>query len=239
MSFQVYSSLTGTFGGAIENYAQTRSYPFTYTISSANTWTTVSVTVAGDTSGTYNTNNSGGISIYLGLGVGSTYSGTAGSWSGSTYISATGATSVVGTNGATFYITGVQLEVGSSATGFEYRLYNQELGACQRYYFRLTGTQAFGNGFALDSTNYMTIVTFPTTMRSAPTALEQSGTAGNYTIYKAPGNTSTCTSVPTFVNASTYLTRVQMYGNSDLTAGAGGVSQIANSAAYLGWSAEL
>ena len=134
LSFQVYSSLTGTFGGALTNSGQSRSYPFTYTISSANTWTTISVTIAGDTSGTWLTTNGIGIGVYFGLGVGSTYSGTAGSWSGSTYVSATGATSVVGTSGATFYITGVQLEKGSAATSFDWRPYGTELQLCQRYY---------------------------------------------------------------------------------------------------------
>ena len=138
VSFQVYSSLTGTFGGALRNATGSRCYPFSYSIASANTWTSISVTIAGDTSGTW-AGSTNGIGIYLsiGLGVGSTLSGTAGSWSspsGAGYFSSTGAVSVVGTNGATFYITGVQLEVGSSATGFEYRQYGQELALCQRYY---------------------------------------------------------------------------------------------------------
>jgi hypothetical protein len=134
LSFQVYSSLTGTFGGALFNNAGNRSYPFSYSIPTANTWTTISVTIAGDTSGTWLTTNSCGIYVNFSIGSGSTYSGTAGSWSGSFYRSATGAVSVVGTNGATFYITGVQLEVGSSATGFEYVNYETSLANCQRYY---------------------------------------------------------------------------------------------------------
>ena len=134
LSFWVRSSLTGTFGGSLRNSASNRSYPFSYTISAANTWEQKTITVAGDTSGTWVTNNGIGISITWGMGVGSTYTGTAGSWSGSNYASATGATSVVGTNGATFYITGVQLEVGSSATGFEYVNYQTSLANCQRYY---------------------------------------------------------------------------------------------------------
>jgi hypothetical protein len=135
ISAWVYSSLTGTFGGSFLNYAGTRSYPFTYTISSANTWTQISVTIAGDTSGTWvGASNAGAAFVSFGLGVGTTYSGTAGSWSGSQLYSATGATSVVGTSGATFYITGVQLEVGSSATGFEYNDYGNQLIQCQRYF---------------------------------------------------------------------------------------------------------
>jgi hypothetical protein len=134
LSFQVYSSLTGTFGGNLKNSAGNRSYPFTYSIPTANTWTTISVTIAGDTSGTWLTTNGIGIEVDFGLGVGTTYSGTAGAWSANNYVSATGATSVVGTSGATFYITGVQFEVGSQATSFDFRDYGRELILCQRYF---------------------------------------------------------------------------------------------------------
>ena len=137
LSFQVYSSLTGTFSGYLANYNGSRDYPFTYTVSSANTWTPISVTITGDTSGTWlltNTGNSIGINVGFNLGSGSTYLGSANAWSGTTYFGATGSVNVVGTNGATFYITGVQLEKGSSATGFEYRQYTTELQLCQRYF---------------------------------------------------------------------------------------------------------
>jgi len=134
LSFWVRSSLTGTFGASIQNGSQNRAYPFTYTISSANTWEQKTITIAGDTTGTWSTTNTEGLGLYIGLGMGTTYSGTAGAWASSTYYSATGATSVVGTNGATFYITGVQLEVGSTATSFDYRPYGTELQLCQRYY---------------------------------------------------------------------------------------------------------
>jgi hypothetical protein len=149
LSFQVYSSLTGTFGGALFNSNGSRSYPFTYSIPTANTWTTISITIAGDTSGTWAGTNGVGITVSWGLGVGSTYSGTAGSWSGNYYASATGATSVVGTSGATFYITGVQLEAGTTASPFEYRQFGQELALCQRYFektFSLTTAPAHNTG---------------------------------------------------------------------------------------------
>jgi hypothetical protein len=187
LSFQVYSSLTGTFGGAIVNGAYNRSYPFSYTISSANTWTTISITIAGDTSGTWTTDNTSWGSVNFSLGAGSTYSGTAGSWSGSNLASATGATSVVGTNGATFYITGVQLEVGSTATSFDYRPYGTELTLCQRYYTKSTATYT-----VLSSDNMF--VDFKTTMRATPTITVSAGTVsgGAYTgvdYFRITGNT--------------------------------------------------
>jgi hypothetical protein len=154
LSFWVRSSLTGTFGGALRNSAGDRSYPYTYTISSANTWEQKSVTIVGDTTGTWLTNNGIGIVLSFGLGVGSTLSGTAGAWASGNFVSATGATSVVGTSGATFYITGVQLEKGSTATSFDYRPFGTELQLCQRYYeksFNLETAPANGattTGFA-------------------------------------------------------------------------------------------
>ena len=148
LSFQVYSSLTGTFGGSLRNFAVNRTYPFSYSISVANTWTTISVTIAGDTTGTWLTTNSIGIQITFGLGVGSTLgSGTAGAWAASSTWVPTGSVSVVGTNGATFYITGVQLEVGLNATNFDYRPYGTELALCQRYYYSVNSGQY--NNFGL------------------------------------------------------------------------------------------
>ena len=171
VSFWVRSSLTGTFGGSIMNSAADRSYPFTYTISSANTFEYKTVTIAGDTSGTWLKTNGIGLSILFGLGVGSSFSGTAGAWAGASYYGATGATSVVGTNGATFYITGVQLEKGSAATSFDYRPYGAELQLCQRYY-------QIGEGFvggAYSGTNFVSTYAFPVTMRTSPTVASYGG----------------------------------------------------------------
>ena len=143
LSFWVRSSITGTYGGSLTNSAETRSYPFTYTISVANTWEQKSITIAGDTAGTWLVTSGRGIGINFGLGMGSTYSGTAGSWASTVYLSSTGATNWISTNGATFYITGVQLEIGSTATPFERRLYNQELANCQRYYEPLVTVEGY------------------------------------------------------------------------------------------------
>ena len=185
LSFQVYSSLTGTFGGALKNNAGNYSYPYTYTISSANTWTTISITITGPTSGTWLTTNGNGVSVQFGLGVGTTYSGTAGSWSANNYLSATGATSVVGTSGATFYITGVQLEQGSVATPFERPLYNAQLAQCQRYYV-LTNPSNTSRGGGLTGSMYATTAanvfgTFPVPMRTAPT-VTAGGTSNTFYI---------------------------------------------------------
>ena len=172
LSFLVRSSLTGTFGGSIKNSASNRSYPFTYTISAANTWELKSVTIAGDTSGTWLTTNGVGLALGFGLGVGSTFSGTAGSWSGSNLLSATGATSVVGTSGATWQITGVQLEAGSVATPFEHRQYGQELALCQRYYFVNTGDGSFvAYAFSVNTTDTYRHILYPwpVQMRATPT----------------------------------------------------------------------
>jgi hypothetical protein len=172
LSFWVRSSLTGTFGGALTNSAFNRSYPYSYTISSANTWEYKTVTIAGDTSGTWLTTNGAGIVVRFSLGTGSSLSGTAGAWSGSGLISATGATSVVGTNGATFYITGVQLEKGSTATSFDYRPYGTELALCQRYYWKITqgAAEAYGiaGGGVSGNACWMTFG-YPVTMRASPT----------------------------------------------------------------------
>jgi hypothetical protein len=169
LSFWVRSSLTGTFGGALRNGNASRSYPFSYTISVANTWEQKTITIAGDTSGTWLTTNGIGVEVHFGIGVGSTYSGTAGSWAGANYLSATGAVSVVGTSGATWYVTGTQLEIGTSATPFERRLYNQELANCQRYYQISKLFPCVYNSAA----SVVGSATFKCTMRTIPTAAQQ------------------------------------------------------------------
>jgi hypothetical protein len=221
LSFQVYSSLTGTFGGAILNYAGTRSNTFSYSIPTANTWTQISVTIAGDTGGTWvGATNAGAAIISFGLGVGATYSGATGSWTGNQSYTATGAVSVVSTNGATWYVTGVQLEVGSTATPFERRLYNQELANCYRYYWQdpAAAIDAYGTaGMSVVKQIY-----FPVTMRISPSTITQPGaiiTSGNTanTTFTFDTGTSGINQVNAIISASTaartYLYRLVQFSS--------------------------
>jgi hypothetical protein len=134
VSFYVKSSVTGSFGGRIGNSGSTRTYPFSFTISSANTWEQKTVTIAGDTTGTWLTDNGIGMDIVFSLGVGSSFKGTANTWAAVNYIAPTGSVDLISTSGATFYITGVQLEVGTKATPYEMQIYSDQLAQCRRYY---------------------------------------------------------------------------------------------------------
>jgi hypothetical protein len=239
ISAWVYSSLTGTFGGAVLNNAYSRAYPFTYSIPVANTWTQISVTIAGDTTGTWvGATNSIGIQVSFGLGVGANQSATAGSWTAAGKYSATGAVSVVGTNGATFYITGVQLEAGTAASPFENRLYGTELALCQRYFYNhVSGT---GRYFSLS--NYYTsgylfgFVNFPVTMRTGPSLVASSGTNyyNNICSGAADGFNSLGIDSPT-TSCSAIYNSTEVSG----TAGQAGIIATNNASASVSFSAEL
>jgi hypothetical protein len=248
LSFWVRSSLTGTFGGAVNN-DNDASYAFTYTISSANTWEQKSITITGATVGTWATDNSLGLNLELALGVGSTRSGTAGTWTypAAVLISATGATNVMATSGATLALSGIQLEAGTTASPFEYRQYTTEFTLCQRYYYKISvqsGDSASSCPFALGYTNSSStmrpFLTFPTPMRVRPTSVETSGTASHYTVYYANDAAATCTAVPSF-DVSSNLTVLLGAQVSGTPFPAGGITYLrsASTSAYLGFSAEL
>jgi len=187
LSFWVRSSLTGTFGVGLRGASDTRSYTATYTINAANTFEYKTIIIAGDTSGTWLTNNGVGIGLFFSLGVGSANSTTAGSWQSVNATSPTGAGSVVGTNGATWYVTGVQLEKGSTATSFDYRPYGTELNLCQRYYENsyptgvavgTGGYYANGFGIAIASTDLWGSTSFKVLKRATPTIAIYGSTSG-------------------------------------------------------------
>jgi hypothetical protein len=174
-SFWVRSSLTGTFGGTLHNGAGDRFYPYSYTISAANTWEQKTITLAGDTTGTWETTNGIGLNIIWSFGTGSTLLAPSSAWTATTYTGFTGQTNLIGTNGATFYITGVQLEKGSTATSFDYRPYGVEMYLCQRYYQTYQYAQGFGAGFGMvrgngtGNINYS--LSLRQTMRTTPTEI--------------------------------------------------------------------
>jgi hypothetical protein len=213
VSFWVQSSLTGTFSLSIREAATgSSSYPTTYTISTANTWTYITITIPGSTIGTWSSTNTASIEIDFGLGLGTNYLGVANSWAASNYLGATGATSVVGTNGATFYITGVQLEAGSTASPFEYRSYGAELALCYRY-ARVFGAGLVGNTSG-GATQVVASAQFPVLMRTAPTASLVSGA----TISFIAGTTTVSATSPaistSIINASGFMVLLTTFAAS-------------------------
>jgi hypothetical protein len=239
LSFWVRSSLTGTFGGALQNSASNRSYPFTFTISAANTWEFETVTIAGDTTGTWLTTNGKGIRLSFGLGVGSDRTGTAGSWAAANYASATGAVSVVGTGSATFYVTGVQLEAGTNASAFERIDYGRQLIQCQRYY-QTAGAASYGSADGSTTVIQITEKTY-TPMRASPTAAIYSGVTASF---RSVGGDYSAGS-PTLANYSAGGTTAfwtQVLGFTGLTSGAvvnGRCTQTTNGGNFIALSAEL
>lgn len=212
LSFWIRSSLTGTFSGVISNGAFDYQYPFTYTISSANTWEQKTITLTGPTAGTWLTTNGVGIYVYLNIGAGSSVvAASGGAWGAQTVRGVTGSQSVVGTNGATWYITGVQLEVGTSATNFEYRDYGRELIMCQRYYQTSAAYYAFAN----NSTIVTISTVFPVAMRTGPTMSIYSS------VLRLSDNSADYTSSGAFSSVSAYSSgvRFSQAGYSGLTAG--------------------
>jgi hypothetical protein len=198
LSFWVRSSLTGTFAGGIGNSDGTRGYVFTYSIPTANTWTYISVTIPGDTSGTWvGATNGIGLRVIYSLGTGSNFQATAGVW-GSYAYNTSSAVRLLSTNGATFYITGVQLEVGTQATSFEYRQYGTELNLCQRYYYTTgnmanptgTGGGFFGMPLAVALAFGQGNTSFRTTMRAVPTItlFDGNGVSGSVTQHGVADN---------------------------------------------------
>jgi hypothetical protein len=169
-SFWVRSSVTGTFSGALYGASTIQSYPFNYTINSANTFEQKTVTIAGPTTGTWDSTNGTGIYVNFDLGSGTTFKGTANAWATGTFIGVTGATNLCATTGATFYITGVQLEKGSTATSFDYRPYGTELALCQRYYIKYSGNGTRFYGGRTESTSAAVWqCALPVEMRTVPT----------------------------------------------------------------------
>lgn len=180
LSFQVRSSLTGSFGGAIRNGGGTRSYPFSFTINTANVWQLITLTIQGDFSGTWATDTGIGLDMRIDLGCGSSFLGAAGAWVSSSLIGVTSSTRLISTLSATFDLTDVQLEPGPLATTFEVRDWTSELLRCLRYLWKPTATAAmvFAMGQMNASVTALYAFQSPVTMRVAPSITFS--TAGNF-----------------------------------------------------------
>jgi len=192
ISFWVKSSLTGSHGAALNNGNEDRSYPFAYTVSSANTWEYKTVTIPGDTSGTWDTDTTAGMIITFGLGTGTTYQGTADAWQAGNKFQPSGTIQNIGTI-SNWNVTGVQLEAGVNATDFENLQFTNQLQLCQRYYYKsyaqdsgtvpLTSSGWLGSrhGIAYQTNNVGMDVRYPVVMRSSPsvTIYHQDGTSAH------------------------------------------------------------
>lgn len=190
LSFWVRSSVTGTFSGALYGASTIQSYPFTYTISAANTFEQKTITIVGPTTGTWDSTNGTGVYVNFDLGSGSTFKTTAGSWTTGTYIGVTGSTNLCETTGATFYLTGVQLEIGDSSTPFEHRSYGDELARCQRYYEKYTSRNI---SYAPDNVNGNSRMMgqFTVTKRAQPTMTATGSWVLNASIHSFEGYVGT------------------------------------------------
>jgi hypothetical protein len=236
LSFWVRSSLTGTFGLTISNSGVARSYVASYTISAANTWEYKTITIAGDTSGTWLKDNDAGMVLQFSLGAASNLLTTAGSWYAGGYYGVTGQTNIVGTNGATFYITGVQLEAGSVATPFERRDYGRELMMCQRYLFayRSSSTSEYITfGQAAGTTIAVHNFAFPVTTRVPPTGVTVSSAGHFYPLNGSVSSAPGAASSVTFESGTTIGAQVRATVASGLTTGQGSYLYTVNASAVL------
>lgn len=234
LSFWARSSLTGTFGGCIQNAGGVRCYVFNYTIAAANTWTYCTVTAAGDTSGTWTTAQGVlGLNIGFDLGSGSSFQGVVNTWNAFDSFTTSGATQLIGTVNATLDFTGFQLEIGPNATAFEYRSYDDYLRLCQRYFSKtyeigtavgtVTSTNLSSITAAIESTNLPgsgLIMRYPVKMSFIPTLklYAADGTADKWLWYTAAGVSTLRTSLTN--NAGTYgfeiyqsTTSTELYAN--------------------------
>ena len=224
LSFWVRSSLTGTFGGQLLSSNGAYCYVYSYTINAANTWEQKTITIVGPTTGTFNTDNTGGTFVSFTLASARTVASTGWQTVGTGADTVTGSVNLTATNGATFYITGVQLEKGSTATSFDYRPYGTELALCQRYYCKtfdigtapgnnITTSGAFMLG-NISSGNYEPSTTwrFPVDMRTAPTLTLYNPETGTTAQWSAGGGTVSAGARALFVATSSAV-----IDNTDVT----------------------
>ena len=221
LSFWVNSSLTGTFSGAISGASPNRTYPFSYSVPAANTWTKIVVTIPGDTGGTWTmSGNAAAIIVQFDLGCGSSSRGPANAWASAGYIGVTGSVSVVATNAATFALTGVKLEIGSVATPFNRQSLAKSMADCQRYYCDLANGSSspayqVGGSYGAAAAYTGPLIYLPVPMRAAPTA-----TLRDFTASGVLGFTLSVVSKQTITSVATTTGSGNQYATFNLTASA-------------------
>jgi hypothetical protein len=244
VSFWVKSSNTGTYICEFFDSDNSRQISKSYTIDAANTWEKKTITVPPDTTGQFDNDNGISLQLHFWLAAGTTF--TSGALNSSAWASSVNANRTAGqlnlanASGNYWALTGVQLETGTVATPFEMRNIGQELALCQRYYYKIIGNDSsrFGLGYVVDGTRAYIMTTFPTTMRTSPTAVEQTGTAANYGVLTGVTST-TCSAVPSFHLANEWLASTQFTVASGLTAAQSITGRPLTSSVFLAWSAEL
>jgi len=254
LSFWVKSSTAQAFAAHIRTEDGTAYlYSFTYTVAQANVWQKITKTIPGNSNITISDNNGSGLRVYVGVpAIGSDYtSGTADTWlvSSSSNKFPTVPNTWLTAGSSTFELTGVQLEVGDTATSFEHRSFGEELSLCYRYYYKLgkldyiSQHMSAGEQYCIgmsdnDDVNIYGMINFPVFMRTPPTGIDQAGSAGNYRVRR--DTTQTCTGVPTFIDAAHHYCRVN-FPKSSHGWGTGQMlwCQSGGSGSYLGFSAEL
>jgi hypothetical protein len=245
VSFWVKSNVTGTYIAELNDPDNIRTVSATYSVSASATWERKTITFPADTTGALDNDNNNSLLLNFWLGSGSTFnSGTLQTtWASQTNANrAVGQTNLAASTNNYWQVTGVQLETGPVATPFEFEPYEATLRKCQRYYYRAETDSAnvpFGLGQCHGTTTGVAIVPFPTTMRTQPTALEQTGTAGDYRVWTSTAGVQNLTAVPSFNSATRDLGAIGFTVASGLTAGNATGLLRTNTSAYLAWSAEL
>ena len=177
LSFYVKSNKTGTYAVVVgQNDNSFKQATLTYTINSADTWERKSLTFNGDTSGVINDDNGPGLEINFILAIGSNYTSGSASASFATYADANyavgHAVNLLDNTSNEWFLTGVQLEVGDSASDFEHRLFAEELALCERYYQRWQAGQTYDyvcNGSMATDTRFFGVYQLSPDMRDDPT----------------------------------------------------------------------
>lgn len=246
VSFYVKSSNTGTYICEFADDDNTRQISKSYTINTANTWEKKTITVPPDATGKFDNDNASSLQLVFFLAAGTTF--TSGALNSSAFATSVNANRAVGQlnlanlAGNYWAVTGIQLEIGETATNFEMRSFGQELSLCQRYYQKILpgGTSVnFASGFASTTISSRYILHFVTSTRIPPTALETSGTAADYAV-NSGGAAPACNSVPVFFSASTSAINFTADVASGLTAGNGALLRLNGTTnGFLAWSAEL